>query len=78
MTLFRGLANDLTIDGMVRKTYLACRTKWVNEEFVQLGTQLAIAEMLRGGVTCFNDMYFYAENSAQEVTKSGMRACISA
>ena len=43
---------------------------------MQLGTQLAIAEMLRGGVTCFNDMYFFAETTAQVATKTGIRAHI--
>ncbi len=76
MTLLRGLANDLPLMEWLEKHIWPAEQKWVNEEFVQLGTQLAIAEMLRGGVTCFNDMYFYAENSAQEVTKSGMRAHI--
>ena len=76
MTLFRGLANDLPLMEWLENHIWPAEQKWVNEEFVQLGTQLAIAEMLRGGVTCFNDMYFYAENSAQEVAKSGMRGHI--
>ena len=76
MTLFRGLANDLPLMEWLENHIWPAEQKWVNEEFVQLGTQLAMAEMLRGGVTCFNDMYFYAENTAQEVTKSGMRAYI--
>ena len=76
MTLLRGLANDLPLMEWLEKHIWPAEQKWVNEDFVQLGTQLAIAEMLRGGVTCFNDMYFYAENSAQEVAKSGMRAHI--
>ncbi len=76
MALLRGLANDLPLMEWLEKHIWPAEQKWVNEDFVQLGTQLAIAEMLRGGVTCFNDMYFYAENSAQEVTKSGMRAHI--
>ena len=76
MTLFRGLAHDLPLMDWLENHIWPAEQKWVSEEFVQLGTQLAIAEMLRGGVTCFNDMYFYAENTAQEVTKSGMRAHI--
>ncbi len=76
MTLFRGLANDLPLMEWLENHIWPAEQKWVNEEFVQLGTQLAMAEMLRGGVTCFNDMYFYAEDSAHEATKSGMRAYI--
>lgn len=76
MSLFRGLAKDLPLMEWLQKHIWPAEQKWVNEEFVQIGTQLAIAEMLRGGVTCFNDMYFYAETTAHEVTKSGMRAHI--
>ena len=76
MTLFRGLANDLPLMEWLENHIWPAEQKWVSEEFVQLGTQLAMAEMLRSGVTCFNDMYFYAENTAQEATKSGMRAHI--
>ncbi len=76
MSLFRGLAKDLPLMEWLQNHIWPAEQKWVNEEFVQVGTQLAIAEMLRGGVTCFNDMYFYAETTAHEVTKSGMRALI--
>ena len=76
MSLFRGLAHDLHLMEWLENHIWPAEQKWVNEEFVQLGTQLAIAEMLRGGVTCFNDMYFFAETTAQVATKSGIRAHI--
>jgi len=76
MSLFRGLANDLPLMEWLENHIWPAEQKWVNEEFVKLGTQLAIAEMLRGGVTCFNDMYFFAETSAQVATKTGIRAHI--
>ena len=76
MSLFRSLAKDLPLMDWLQNHIWPAEQKWVNEQFAQVGTQLAIAEMLRGGVTCFNDMYFYAETTAQEVTKSGMRAHI--
>jgi len=76
MSLFRGLANDLHLMEWLEKHIWPAEQKWVNEDFVQLGTQLAIAEMLRGGVTCFNDMYFFAEITAQVATKTGIRAHI--
>ncbi|QMU61477.1 MAG: TRZ/ATZ family hydrolase [Gammaproteobacteria bacterium] len=76
MSLFRGLANDLHLMEWLEKHIWPAEQKWVNEDFVQLGTQLAIAEMLRGGVTCFNDMYFFSETTAQVATKSGIRAHI--
>ncbi len=76
MSLFRGLAHDLHLMEWLEKHIWPAEQKWVNEDFVQLGTQLAIAEMLRGGVTCFNDMYFFAETTAQVATKTGIRAHI--
>ncbi len=76
MTLFRGLANDLHLMEWLENHIWPAEQKWVNEDFVQHGSQLAIAEMLRGGVTCFNDMYFFAETTAQVATKSGIRAHI--
>ena len=76
MSLFRGLANDLHLKEWLEKHIWPTEQKWVNEDFVQLGTQLSIAEMLRGGVTCFNDMYFFSEMTAQVAAKSGIRAHI--
>jgi 5-methylthioadenosine/S-adenosylhomocysteine deaminase len=49
---------------------------WVNPQFIQDGTQLAIAEMLRGGTTCFNDMYFFPDHTARVTAACGMRASI--
>ncbi len=76
MSLFRGLAHDLPLMDWLENHIWPAEQKWVNEDFVKLGTQLAIAEMLRGGVTCFNDMYFFAEETAQIATKAGIRAHI--
>ena len=76
MSLFRGLAHDLPLMEWLENHIWPAEQKWVNEDFVQLGSQLAIAEMLRGGVTCFNDMYFFAETTAQVATKAGIRAHI--
>lgn len=53
---------------------MATRKKWVNEAFVRDGTDLAIAEMLRGGTTCFNDMYFFPEVTAHQAIQHGIRA----
>jgi 5-methylthioadenosine/S-adenosylhomocysteine deaminase len=50
--------------------------RWVHEEFVADGSRLAIAEMIRSGTTCFNDMYFFPDETAHAVANSGMRATI--
>lgn len=74
MTLFRGLANDLHLMEWLQNHIWPAEKKWVNVDFVQIGTQLAIAEMIRGGVTCFNDMYFFAETTARVAAEAGIRA----
>ena len=76
MSLFRGLAHDLSLMQWLEEFIWPAEQKWVNEEFVELGTQLAITEMLRGGVTCFNDMYFFAETTAKVAAEAGVRAHI--
>jgi 5-methylthioadenosine/S-adenosylhomocysteine deaminase len=50
--------------------------RFVGELFVRDGTDLAIAEMIRGGVTTFNDMYFFPDITAQRVVRSGLRATL--
>ena len=76
MSLLRGLADDLPLDEWLNKHIWPAESHWINEEFVHDGTQLAIAEMLRSGTTCFNDMYFYPDVTARVAAHSGMRACV--
>jgi 5-methylthioadenosine/S-adenosylhomocysteine deaminase len=76
MTLLRGIADDLPLDEWLHRHIWPAESRWVNEEFVHDGTQLAIAEMLRSGTTCFNDMYFFPDVTARVATHSGIRACV--
>jgi len=76
MILMRGLADDLPLMEWLNKHIWPTENRHVNASFVLDGTRLACAEMLRGGITCFNDMYFFPEASAQAVLDSGMRASI--
>jgi 5-methylthioadenosine/S-adenosylhomocysteine deaminase len=61
MTLMRGLADDLRLKDWLEKHVWPAEARHISAQFVYDGTLLACAEMLRGGVTCFNDMYFYPE-----------------
>ncbi|MEH6567315.1 MAG: TRZ/ATZ family hydrolase [Halopseudomonas sp.] len=74
MSLFRGLADDLPLMTWLTDHIWPAEGRWVNADFVRLGTDLAIAEMLRGGTTCFSDMYFYPEVAAAAAMDAGMRA----
>lgn len=76
MTLMRGLADDLPLMEWLNNHIWPAETRHVDAGFVFDGTRLACAEMLRAGVTCFNDMYFFPEASVQAVLTSGMRATV--
>ena len=76
MTLMRGLADDKSLMDWLNNHIWPVETRLVSHEFVHDGTLLACAEMLRGGVTCFNDMYFFPESAAQAVLHAHMRAAI--
>ncbi len=76
MSLLRGLGDDLPLNEWLNEHIWPAESHWVNEEFVHDGTQLAMAEMLRSGTTCFNDMYFYPDVAARAAANCGMRACI--
>ncbi len=76
MSLLRGLADDLPLMEWLNKHIWPAEGAWVSAEFVQDGTQLAIAEMLRSGTTCFNDMYFFPDATAKVASHCGMRASV--
>lgn len=74
MSLLSGIADDLPLMDWLQNHIWPAEQKWVSEAFVRDGTDLAIAEMLRGGTTCFNDMYFFPEVVAQQAIQHGIRA----
>lgn len=74
MSLMRGLADDLPLMDWLNKHIWPTEQKHVSAEFVYDGSLLACAEMLRSGTTCFNDMYFFPEETARAVVQAGMRA----
>ena len=76
MTLMRGLADDLPLKEWLNDHIWPAEIKHVNEDFVLDGTNLACIEMLKGGTTCFNDMYFFPKESAKAMLASGMRGAI--
>jgi len=76
MTLMRGMADDLTLMDWLKQHIWPAEMRHVCEDFVRDGAQLACAEMLLGGVTCFSDMYFYPQATAAAAITAGMRAAI--
>ena len=76
MTLLRGLADDLPLMTWLQDHIWPVEARWVGPDFVNDGAQLAMAEMLRGGTTCFNDMYMFPEVVAAAARACGIRTCV--
>lgn len=76
MNLMRGIADDLALMTWLNEHIWPLEAQALSERFVYDGALLACAEMLKGGVTCFNDMYFFPEATAQAAMKAGMRVQI--
>jgi 5-methylthioadenosine/S-adenosylhomocysteine deaminase len=76
MALLRGYGDDRPLMEWLRSYIWPVETRHVSGAFVRDGTMLACAEMLRGGITCFNDMYFFPEAAAEAAVHAGMRAAI--
>ncbi|MDX1454073.1 MAG: TRZ/ATZ family hydrolase [Gammaproteobacteria bacterium] len=76
MTLLRGLADDLPLHSWLNDHIWPAEGKWVSQEFVRDGVELAIVEMLAGGTTTFSDMYFFPGATAGAAQRLGIRAAI--
>jgi 5-methylthioadenosine/S-adenosylhomocysteine deaminase len=76
MNLLRGYADDMSLHNWLRQHIWPAEQEFVGPNFVTDGTRLAIAEMLRGGTTCFNDMYFFPDAIAGACKDAGIRASI--
>jgi 5-methylthioadenosine/S-adenosylhomocysteine deaminase len=76
MTLLRGYADDLELHAWLQEHIWPAEREFVGPEFVRDGVRLALAEMFRGGTTCFNDMYFFPDTAIEVCLDAGMRASI--
>lgn len=76
MSLLRGIADDLPLMNWLSEHIWPAEARHVSPRFVHDGTLIASAEMLRGGVTCFNDMYFFPEAAAEAIHTAGIRAAL--
>jgi len=74
MTLLRGLADDLPLLRWLQEHIWPAEARHASADFVRDGTLIACAEMLRGGITCFNDMYFFPEAAFEAARAAGMRS----
>jgi 5-methylthioadenosine/S-adenosylhomocysteine deaminase len=76
MELFRGLADDELLDDWLQHTIFPAEALNVDEAFVRTGMRLALAEMIRGGISTFADMYYFEAAVADETAQAGMRAVL--
>ena len=76
MTLLRGLADDKKLMDWLSNHIWPAEAKFASGQFVYDGTLLACAEMLKSGITCFSDMYFYPEMAGRAALDAGMRAAL--
>lgn len=76
MSLLKGYADDLELSVWLNKHIWPAEKSFISPQFVSDGSRLAIAEMLKGGITTFNDMYFYPQATAEVSKDIGIRANI--
>lgn len=76
MALMRGFADDLPLMDWLNQHIWPAEKKWMSEAFVRDGTLLAAAEMLTGGITTCNDMYFFPQAAGEAFLQAGMRATL--
>ena len=77
MSLLRGYGDDLPLQRWLEECIWPAETKYVDEQFVEVGAELAIAEMIRSGTTCFSDMYFFPNQTAKVARQSQIRCQIA-
>ncbi len=77
MTLLRGSSEDAPLQEWLTQQIWPLEGKWVDEQFCRDGIRIAMAEMIRAGITCFADMYFFPEAGAEEARRAGLRAQIA-
>ncbi len=76
MTLLRGMADDLRLDVWLLGYIMPSEREFVDPQFCYDGTLLGCAEMIRGGVTTFADMYYFEGDVARATAEAGMRALL--
>ncbi|PID55518.1 N-ethylammeline chlorohydrolase [candidate division KSB3 bacterium] len=76
MSLFRHYADDLDFWDWLFGRILPVEEKLTAED-AYWGAMLGLCEMIRGGITCFADMYMFMDRVASAAETSGIRARLS-
>jgi 5-methylthioadenosine/S-adenosylhomocysteine deaminase len=78
MVYFRGIADDQPLKEWLENHIWPAENRWLSPEFISDAIELACLEMLKGGITAYNDMYFYEDAAAETTKRIGMRAVLGA
>jgi 5-methylthioadenosine/S-adenosylhomocysteine deaminase len=78
MVYFRGIADDQPLKEWLEHHIWPAENRWLSPEFISDAIELACLEMLKGGITAYNDMYFYEDAAAETTKRIGMRAVLGA
>jgi 5-methylthioadenosine/S-adenosylhomocysteine deaminase len=76
MVYFRGIADDLPLNDWLKNHIWPAENRWLSPEFISDAVELACLEMLKGGITTYNDMYFYEDAAGKAIKRMGMRAVL--
>lgn len=76
MSYFKGLADDLPLQEWLTKHIWPVESKFLSAEFVKDAALHGCAEMIKNGITTFNDMYFFGDETAKSAEKIGIRAIL--
>lgn len=76
MSLFRGVAEDHSLNDWLQRYIFPAEVRNVTEDFVLWGTRLGVLEMLRGGITTYADMYYFEDVVARVTKEAGMRGVL--
>lgn len=76
MTGLRGIADDLPLSEWLEKYIWPAEARLIRPEFVRAAARLACLEMIKAGITCFNDMYFFEDITGEEAVRAGVRAVL--
>jgi 5-methylthioadenosine/S-adenosylhomocysteine deaminase len=76
MSLFRGFADDHSLNDWLQKYIFPAEAQSVTEDFVEWGTRLSMVEMIRGGITTYADMYYFEDAVARVTKEAGMRGIL--
>ncbi len=76
MTLFRGYADDMALMPWLQEKIWPLEARLTAED-IHWGVKLGCLEQIRFGITCFNDMYYFMDETARATKQMGLRASLS-